>query len=87
MKTEYIIMIIGMIILSLLIGGCSVKWQPIVDPRVGENYTEITRDILECRELTKPIKNKCLTKPYWECQKKEEALRICLANRGHSVLN
>jgi hypothetical protein len=87
MYRTYLILTVGMIIMALLIQGCSVKWKPIVDPRVGENYAEITRDVLECKELTKEIKNTCWTKPYWECNKKQEAVKICLANRGHSILN
>ena len=37
--------------------------------------------------LAKEIKNTCWTKPYWECNKKQEAVKICLANRGHSIFN
>jgi len=91
MYRTYLILTVGMIIMTLLIQGCSVKWQPIVDPRVGENYAEITRDVLECKELTKDIKGYGI----WcnpltsggRCKPKHEPVKQCLANRGHSVLN
>jgi len=87
-KKDWIILIIGMILLSLLIGGCSVKYQPIVDPRVSENYADITRDIVECKELTEDLETHWLscTRPLGEstCNKK---LKQCLIARGHSVLN
>ena len=86
MYKTYILLFVAIIIMGLLIQGCSVKWQPVVDPRGGENYAEITRDIMECKELTKQISNICWTKML-DCNKKEDALKTCLINRGHSVLN
>tara|TARA_A100001201_G_scaffold130349_2_gene116142 strand:- start:367 stop:627 length:261 start_codon:yes stop_codon:yes gene_type:complete len=86
MYRTYFMLFVAMIILGLLIQGCSVKWQPVVDPRGGDNYAEITRDILECKELTKEISNICWDRMF-DCNKKDEALKTCLSNRGHSVLN
>ena len=86
MDRQYIYLAIAILIMGLLIQGCSVKWKPIVDPRGGENYAEITRDILECKELTKEIENICWDKML-NCSKKDDALKACLTNRGHSVLN
>jgi len=86
MNKEYIYLGIAIIIMGLLIQGCSVKWQPVVDPRGGDNYAEITRDILECKELTKEISNICWDRML-DCNKKNQALKTCLSNRGHSVLN
>ena len=31
------------------------RWEPVIDPRVSKDPEEVTRDILECRELTKDI--------------------------------
>ena len=86
MYRTYIMLFVAMIILGLLIQGCSVKWTPVVDPRGGDNYAEITRDILECKELTKEISNICWDRML-DCNKKNQALKTCLSNRGHSVLN
>ena len=91
MRKDYIIMIIAIIIMGLLIQGCSVKWNPVIDPRVGDNYAEITRDVLECKELTKDIKGYGVwcnpLENGFKCKSKNEPIRQCLINRGHSVLN
>ena len=86
---QYIYLFIAIIIMGLLIQGCAVKYQPRVDPRVSENYANITRDILECKELTQDLETHwlfCHRYLFEEstCNKK---LKQCLIARGHSVLN
>ena len=75
--------------LALLI-GCST-WKPIVDTRVSTSPQEITRDILECKELIKDITGYgpfCMPDTILgKCKPAHEPLRTCLANRGHSILN
>ena len=79
------------IIISLIaLGGCTTAWKPIVDVRASKEPRELTRDILECRELTAEIvgsKFSCWDKPFWKCDKESAPIRQCLINRGHSVLN
>ena len=88
MNRQYIYLGIAILIMGLLIQGCSVKYQPIIDPRVSEDYANITRDILECKELTKDLEQHWLhcTRPFGEstCNK---SFKQCLTARGHSVLN
>ena len=79
------------IIISLIaLGACTAQWKPIVDARVSKDPRELTRDILECRELPADIvgsKFSCWDKPYWQCDKDSAPIRQCLIGRGHSVLN
>jgi|TARA_R110002020_G_scaffold297278_3_gene513079 hypothetical protein len=79
------------IICLLALGACTTKWEPIVDVRASKEPREITRDILECRELTKDIKG---FGPFCEpdtlfasCKPANDPIRHCLSNRGHSILN
>jgi len=81
-----------LIIICCLIslGACTPTWKPIVDARVSKDPRELTRDILECRELTAEIvgsKFSCWDKPWWQCDKDSAPIRQCLIGRGHSVLN
>ena len=78
------------IIISLIaLGGCTTAWKPIVDVRVSKDPKVLTRDILECRELTAEIVDKyiCWDKPFLTCLDRNSPIKQCLVNRGHSVLN
>jgi len=80
------------IIISLIaLGACTAQWKPIVDARVSKEPRELTRDILECRELTKDIKGHgAFCEPetlFASCKPANEPIRKCLTNRGHSILN
>ena len=72
----------------LIIQGCA-RWEPVIDPRGSKDPEEVTRDILECRELTKDIEPsvfKCKENMFKQ-ELCERPMRKCLINRGHSVLN
>ena len=76
--------------LALLI-GCST-WKPVVDTRVSKAPQEITRDIVECKELVKDITGfgpMCMPDGIldFDCGPANQPLRQCLINRGHSILN
>ena len=88
MYRTYILLFIAMIIMGLLIQGCTVKYQPRFDPRVSDNYANITRDILECKELTQDLEQHWLIcQRYLEESNCNKKLKQCLIARGHSVLN
>ena len=77
--------------LALLI-GCSTSWKPVVDTRVSLAPQEITRDIVECKELVKDITGfgpMCMPDGIldFDCGPANQPLRQCLINRGHSILN
>ena len=44
----------NIILFFLFLQGCAT-WEPVIDPRGSKDPEEVTRDILECRELTKNI--------------------------------
>tara|TARA_Y100000593_G_scaffold73553_1_gene135119 strand:- start:674 stop:931 length:258 start_codon:yes stop_codon:yes gene_type:complete len=79
------------IISSMFLISCTAVWKPIVDARVSKEPREITRDLLECKELTKDIKGHgAFCQPetlFASCKPANEPIRKCLINRGHSVLN
>ena len=76
------------IIFLLILNGCA-RWEPVIEPRGSKDPEEVTRDIIECRELTKGIEPsvfKCRENVFKQ-ELCERPMRKCLINRGHSVLN
>ena len=72
----------------LTLQGCA-QWEPVIDPRGSKEPEEVTRDILECRELTKDIEPSVFAcrENVFKQELCERPMRKCLINRGHSVLN
>jgi len=74
----------NIILIFLFLQGCA-RWEPVIDPRGSKDPEEVTRDILECRELTKNIEPsvfKCKENIFKQ-ELCERPMRKCLINRGH----
>ena len=83
-----IIRLLAVLTIMFIIQSCA-RWEPVIDPRGSKDPEEVTRDILECRELTKnigPSVFKCKENIFKQ-ELCERPMRKCLINRGHSVLN
>lgn len=67
-------------LLILFLGACS--YNPLVDMRAsGSKAQYLQRDIMECREIMKPI-----SKIQW-LPRHHKVMNKCLSGRGHSVLS
>ena len=83
-----IIQLLTALTMIFIVHGCA-RWEPVIDPRGSKDPEEVTRDILECRELTKNIEPSVLKckENMFKQELCERPMRKCLINRGHSVLN